>query len=101
MNQTQKSKQRHCKMIECGHYKQGGCQPCEECGSKSYIVDPTCRRCFDCENKEGELRWGDKHKQELEMLSDIIKLVNLRVEEIKQEREQNNKQKEEMIQIER
>jgi len=49
-----------CMQTDCGFWRNGGCQKCEECGAEPYKVTEGCQRCFDCENKPDALRWGDK-----------------------------------------
>jgi len=54
-----------CNQIKCGFFREG-CKPCDECKAKANLVDDSCMRCWDCENKEGELRWGENSKSENE-----------------------------------
>lgn len=75
----------HCKMCNCAYYKFGGCKPCGVCGTESYIINDKCTKCFACENKENSIRWGDRHKEEIIMLTELVKMIKARAEEIEKE----------------
>ena len=53
-----------CNQKKCG-FLNNGCQECSECHAKPNMVDCKCVKCYECEFREGEVRWGDKqHKAE-------------------------------------
>jgi len=47
-----------CEQKLCAFHKKD-CKKCESCGAKPNYIDEKCSRCFECENKEGRLRWDD------------------------------------------
>ena len=51
-----------CNQKHCAYNVNGGCKPCEECGAEPNKVNDRCMKCWNCENKEGELRWEDTNK---------------------------------------
>lgn len=56
---------RRCSQMKCGHFLQGGCRECEECGAEPYVLNKECESCDACENLPDELRWGEKKRQKL------------------------------------
>lgn len=62
--------ERRCTQTKCGYYLQGGCQSCDDCKAKPFIINIGCQRCLSCEGEEDVLRFGsDKQKiAESEML---------------------------------
>lgn len=50
---------RRCQQIKCGYFVSGGCNSCEDCGTKPFVIKTTCSRCLNCSSVEGELRWTD------------------------------------------
>jgi hypothetical protein len=61
---------RRCTQIKCGHYLQGGCQCCDDCGAEPYNINERCRRCLQCEGEEGELRWGEQGNSDESLLKE-------------------------------
>jgi len=63
--------------MECQQYKcsfrKNGCRPCEDCGAEPNFVNENCQRCFDCEYKEGKLRWSDgsEEKEDNKILIEV------------------------------
>ena len=59
-----------CRQEKCA-YKNKGCKPCEDCRAEPNLVSEKCQRCFDCEYKEGSLRWGNGHKEKEKVLIEV------------------------------
>lgn len=49
-----------CNQKKCGYLKFGGCRKCDECDSKSFILDDDCTSCWNCSMDEGIIRWNDE-----------------------------------------
>ena len=60
-----------CKRDICA-FKNKGCRTCSECGVKPDFVSDNCQRCFDCEYKEGSLRWDNNKDNKEENKSKIV-----------------------------
>jgi len=46
-----------CYAKQCEFHKKG-CKPCSECHAEPNKINDRCNRCFDCEQREGKLRWN-------------------------------------------
>jgi hypothetical protein len=73
-----------CNQYRCAFLKNGKCQKCDECGAKPFFVDEDCVRCFNCENKEGALRWGDDTSEDTEDNTEKNKPLTNRDKNLKQ-----------------
>jgi hypothetical protein len=83
---------RRCKQTQCQYFQQGGCKECQKCNAENYVINKTCRTCFECENKPGELRWSDektKKQQEIQQLITMTKIIHERVNQLLKEEEEN------------
>jgi hypothetical protein len=49
-----------CQQNQCGYLK-GGCKACQDCKAEPFKINEKCQTCFDCEYKEGFVRWDDKN----------------------------------------
>ena len=67
INKTFKAKQKQnimpCEQKMCG-FRKSGCKTCESCGTKPHYVAEKCETCWNCEFKEGRLRWGNQEQKE-------------------------------------
>ena len=54
-------------------FRNNGCKSCEECNAEPNMVNEKCERCFECENKEGRLRWGDNENKGENKIAQINK----------------------------
>jgi len=43
-----------------------GCRACPDCKAEPNMVSDNCMRCWNCENKEGAVRWADNNKDNKE-----------------------------------
>ena len=69
-------KYKRCLQINCPYYREGGCQPCEECGTESYVLKKECYRCMSCANISNNKRWTDsKEDKRMKSTRDIIKAI--------------------------
>ena len=71
-----------CQQDKCS-FKNKGCKPCSVCGTKPNFVKEDCQRCFDCEYKEGSLRWDDntqdnkeENKKRIKEERKVIEVMN-------------------------
>lgn len=51
---------KRCRQVKCIYFLKGGCKSCIKCNSKSYEINTLCNKCLNCENEEGELRFGNE-----------------------------------------
>ena len=56
-----------CNQKKCG-FKEQGCKACSECNAPPNEVSEKCLTCWDCENKDGALRWGDNTQNQEQKL---------------------------------
>jgi len=57
-----------------------GCQACSQCGTEPNMVSESCQMCWDCENKDGALRWGDSSNDN----KNDIKITNQEEEKLEE-----------------
>lgn len=50
-----------CNQIQCSYFTMGHCQNCDDCGTTSYEIRKSCKRCWDCMTIPDNLRWGDRN----------------------------------------
>tara|TARA_Y100000034_G_scaffold120859_1_gene164387 strand:+ start:1273 stop:1491 length:219 start_codon:yes stop_codon:yes gene_type:complete len=69
------SENKRCEQIKCSYYILGGCKNCDTCNAEPYNIKLDCGRCFNCENREGSIRWRkdvDKIIEEELLVEDMI-----------------------------
>jgi len=64
--------ERRCNQTKCGYYLQGGCQSCDDCNAKPFIINTNCDRCLSCEGEADVLRFGQK--KQAQAIKDMIKI---------------------------
>jgi hypothetical protein len=60
-----KAGEHRCQQMQCSHCRDGHCPTCCKCGAPSFILTDSCKKCFACENIEGETRDDKKNKSEI------------------------------------
>ena len=64
----------YCKAEQCDFFKQG-CKPCEDCQAEPNVINDECIKCFNCEQREGKLRWKltDEEMKARGIVKEIVK----------------------------
>jgi len=93
-----------CSQKRCGYLVEKTCRACEECKAPPLKVDEGCVRCFNCENKEGELRFEDenakKNDEEIkEKLKDLFSKIKEKVEQEQKGKPQEQEEKQEVAEF--